>query len=302
MEHYAPCHRRRPSCCCRRPSTAPTRSALAERLALEVGPRARRSASCSTASTGGSGPRSAEAHLGAAASADPPRGGRAATAHRVQAASRYLLSDIPAGPVRRRLAEVLEERALLPLARVRLQHALAVCNDDAKTVVRLTVEQLRRWPTAAAASRSRPGCGHAGARLRRGVRAGGAGVRQGSASTPRTARCSTTPSPPRAGIPAACRPSRGWRWRKGSRAGRAAGLVLPRLADIAEANLPGTLEDLDTEFLHDLRVSIRRARSVLRELKDVFEPGARPRARRAPMGPGGHRAGARPRRAAAGVG
>ena len=39
-----------------------------------------------------------------------------------------------------------------------------------------------------------------------------------------------------------------------------------------EANLPGTLADVDAEFLHDLRVSVRRSRAVQRELKRVFPP------------------------------
>ena len=56
---------------------------------------------------------------------------------------------------------------------------------------------------------------------------------------------------------------------RGTHAHEAAGIVLSRLADVADENLPGTLEDLDTEFLHDLRVSVRRARSVLRELRGV---------------------------------
>ena len=56
--------------------------------------------------------------------------------------------------------------------------------------------------------------------------------------------------------------------------------MLTQLAAIAEANVPGTLADLDTEFLHDLRVAVRRARAVLRELEGVHEPErARPRAR-----------------------
>src|SRR5205807_422490 len=36
------------------------------------------------------------------------------------------------------------------------------------------------------------------------------------------------------------------------------------------ANLPGTVTDLDPEFLHDFRVSVRRSRSVQRELKHAF--------------------------------
>jgi CHAD domain-containing protein len=45
-----------------------------------------------------------------------------------------------------------------------------------------------------------------------------------------------------------------------------------RLHAIAEANLPGTLADVDSEFLHDLRVAVRRTRSLLRQLKAVFPP------------------------------
>ena len=55
----------------------------------------------------------------------------------------------------------------------------------------------------------------------------------------------------------------------GTRADVAAGAVLSRLADIAEENLPGAVGGADPEFLHDLRVSVRRARSVLRELDGV---------------------------------
>ena len=39
-----------------------------------------------------------------------------------------------------------------------------------------------------------------------------------------------------------------------------------------EANLEGTIADLDSEFLHDFRVSVRRSRAVQRELKGVFAP------------------------------
>jgi CHAD domain-containing protein len=55
----------------------------------------------------------------------------------------------------------------------------------------------------------------------------------------------------------------------------AAAVVLGELADLAEANLAGTLADLDSEFLHHLRTSIRRARSVLRELEGVHDADAR---------------------------
>jgi len=54
-------------------------------------------------------------------------------------------------------------------------------------------------------------------------------------------------------------------------------LILARLVGVMRANLPGIRDDVDTEFLHDFRVAVRRARSLLAQLKDVFdaEPTAR---------------------------
>jgi CHAD domain-containing protein len=46
--------------------------------------------------------------------------------------------------------------------------------------------------------------------------------------------------------------------------------VLADLAGMVEVNVPGTLDDLDSEFLHDLRVAVRRSRSVLREMRRAF--------------------------------
>jgi CHAD domain-containing protein len=58
------------------------------------------------------------------------------------------------------------------------------------------------------------------------------------------------------------------------RADRAAAELAARLVEVIEANLPGTLADVDTEFLHDLRVAVRRTRSLQRELRRVFPPEA----------------------------
>jgi CHAD domain-containing protein len=60
--------------------------------------------------------------------------------------------------------------------------------------------------------------------------------------------------------------------RPDDRTDKAAVRVLRDLAGMVEANLPGTLADHDTEFLHDLRVAVRRSRSVLREMKRAFPP------------------------------
>ncbi len=50
-------------------------------------------------------------------------------------------------------------------------------------------------------------------------------------------------------------------------------LVLANLAEAIAVNLPGTIEDIDPEFLHDLRVAVRRSRSVLRHGRTVLPPG-----------------------------
>ncbi len=55
-------------------------------------------------------------------------------------------------------------------------------------------------------------------------------------------------------------------------AGAAARTILLVLLDTVEANVPGTIDDLDTEFLHDLRAACRRSRSALTQLEGVLPP------------------------------
>jgi len=56
-------------------------------------------------------------------------------------------------------------------------------------------------------------------------------------------------------------------------ASAAAAAILLRLLDTVEANVDGTLKDIDTEFLHDLRVSVRRSRSALKLFGDALGLG-----------------------------
>jgi CHAD domain-containing protein len=51
--------------------------------------------------------------------------------------------------------------------------------------------------------------------------------------------------------------------------------VLGALWGVIAANLEGTIADTDTEFLHDYRVSVRKTRSVLKQLRGVFTPATR---------------------------
>lgn len=54
------------------------------------------------------------------------------------------------------------------------------------------------------------------------------------------------------------------------RADAAVKQVLLALLAGVEASEPGVRRDLDTEFLHDFRVAVRRSRSILGQLEDVF--------------------------------
>lgn len=58
--------------------------------------------------------------------------------------------------------------------------------------------------------------------------------------------------------------------RKGQGAGDAVVAVLSAQADVVETMVPRCLDDVDIEALHDLRVAIRRSRSVLRQMRQVM--------------------------------
>ncbi len=215
----------------------------------------------------------------------PPGRGATLTVHEqgaparrvdVEPGRRHLASELPPGPVRRRLADVLEMRALVPVVRLRSSVLpLAVLNRDAKTVVRLVIERAeavadsRRVPLAPRLA-VQPVLGYDDdhARTVRVLR-----DRLGLEPAPRDVfdeAVSAVGGDPD-GVPSKPRV----RFTAGERADGAAAAVLSALAAIAGANVPGTLADLDTEFLHDLRVAVRRARAVLRELDGVHDPGRR---------------------------
>ncbi|HYH88090.1 MAG TPA: CHAD domain-containing protein [Solirubrobacteraceae bacterium] len=195
----------------------------------------------------------------------------------VERAPRYLVEELPDGPVRDRLAGVLEERALLPAVRVRSAvQPLAVVNGDAKTVVRLVIEHpeavldsRRRVPLAPRVS-VEPVLGY-DTEHQRALRV----LRDRLGFEPAERSLFDEAVMAVGGRPEGVSSKPGVTLAPGTRADAAAATVLVRLHEIAVSNVQGTLDDLDTEFLHDLRVSIRRARSVLRELKHVHDPGER---------------------------
>ncbi len=194
----------------------------------------------------------------------------------VEAGAAVARGAVPPGPVHDRLAPVIEERALVPVARVRSRVLrAAVLNADAKTVVRLAVEH----PVVD---------GHElpGRLLLEPVRGYERDfdrvvgrLRDGLGLEPADVPLFDAAVVAAGGRPEGVQSKPVFELARGMRSDVAAGVVLLALADIAEANVEGVLDDVDTEFLHDLRVAVRRARSVLREVKGVHPPAPRARLR-----------------------
>jgi CHAD domain-containing protein len=272
VEHYAPVELLLPD------AGEAVLATLRERFALDVG-RPRSADRVLLDSFDG---RLREAGLRAEA---PVRGstltlyeaGAPARRETVRRAPRYLVEELPRGPLRERLAGVLEERALLPAVRVRgTVRPLSVLNRDAKTVVRLELEDaeavLERGRQVPLASRLTvvPVLGY-DKELGQTLRV----LRDRLGFTPAERPLFDEAVLAAGGLPEGISTKPKVELARGTRTDEAASVVLLRLLEIAETNLPGTIDDLDAEFLHDLRVSIRRARSVLRELKDVHDPARR---------------------------
>jgi len=184
-----------------------------------------------------------------------------------------LADALPPGPLRARVQPVTWVRALLPTARaVAVVRHLRVLNEDDKTIAWLTVNDL-----------SPSGPDAAGLPPTLSVTA----VRGYQAQTGRIIGCLTaagdvTPAPasPLGSVLAAA----------GRRPGDysskvdvkltaemparcAVQAVLLQLLGTLEANVPGTVRDIDTEFLHDLRVAVRRTRSAIKLCGDVLPAG-----------------------------
>jgi CHAD domain-containing protein len=187
-----------------------------------------------------------------------------------QASRPHLFLDLPDGPVAARIVGLIAPRALLPM--VTVSDAATVrrlLNEDGKTVARLVIDQ----PSVPAAGplplpprltitevRGYPGQ----ARRAIGIVAGVVGVRP--ATEPVLA----------AALRAVGRRAGDYSNKVDAKitvampAAEAAATILLRLLDTIEANVPGVLRDIDTEFLHDLRVAVRRTRSALKLFGDAL--------------------------------
>jgi CHAD domain-containing protein len=188
------------------------------------------------------------------------------------------LDQLPAGPLREHLAPVVGVRALLPVAKATsVLTELRAVNTDEKTIAVLAVDRMNvTQPRQQRQSQQR----HAQPHLRvaviplRGYQAQASKVADLLERAPGVAPAVQSAFEA-AMAGAGCKPGAytgkiDVRLAGTMPAALALATVLGSLFDTVEANLAGTIADIDTEFLHDLRVAVRRTRSVLKTAKAVL--------------------------------
>ena len=189
-----------------------------------------------------------------------------------------LAEDLPAGPVRDRIMVLISPRALLPVVKaVSTVSVTRLLNADGKTVARLVADHttvtaaapgtiatgtIAELPLrlAVAEVRGYPGQARKAAVLLAAV----PGVSRASQSvfTAALTALGRHPAEYTSGVDAEITAQ--------MPASVAVARLLLRLLDTLEQNVDGVLRDIDTEFLHDLRVAVRRTRSAIKLLGEVL--------------------------------
>jgi CHAD domain-containing protein len=183
--------------------------------------------------------------------------------------------DLPRGHARALLEPVLEMRALLTLTALQVEaRTREVINEDGNAVLRLVLEDARL---------AEPGDSGAGnsARQRclrvvpiKGYRRIAKAVQARLAQGMDLVQCpgsELTRALDAVGrVPQDYSSKFELHLEPDMRADVAVKLILRELLASVRANEPGVRESLDTEFLHDFRVAVRRARSALAQIKGVF--------------------------------
>ena len=190
--------------------------------------------------------------------------------------------DIPPGTIADRVGKLIAPRALLPVATATESATVSrLLNEDAKTIARLVIER----PVLAAGAASREG-GRRPVAPRftiQPVRGYPGQARRAATLVEETEGVTPASGTVLEDVLAALGREPGDYSNKVDApisavmpASQAVALILLRLLDIVEANTSGVLRDIDTEFLHDFRVAVRRSRAALKLFGDALAD-ARPR-------------------------
>ncbi len=186
-----------------------------------------------------------------------------------------LVSRLPAGPVRDLVAAPMGVRALMAFARSRAEVvSYALLNEEAKTVVRLRWREIRldapvehHFPVVIELEGLR-GYGAELNRVRKLL------LEQPSMSMTKKTWLDRLRAVPGVGPEDTKRTA----MHRDQAADLAVADALLGYLAVIESTVPGIVADVDTEFLHDFRVAVRRSRSVLKLLGDVLPAGMAERA------------------------
>lgn len=179
--------------------------------------------------------------------------------------------DFPEGKLRNAVAPILQERSLLPLAEFNTEETtIRILNEDEKTVARLVcttthLEQADDELPAALYVAVQPlrGYGKHARRLVEDLSFGEAITSVDEAMyTAALAAGGQTPNSYSGELTVKLEPA--------MRADQATKAIMCQQLEIMRANEAGISADLDTEFLHDYRVALRRTRSALSQIRHVF--------------------------------
>lgn len=178
-------------------------------------------------------------------------------------------ATVPPGELRDRVDAAIGIRALLPRLTAHGPSAtLAVLDGEEKTVARIAVEGPLAVNGSAAVTRVRvePLRGYdkqARKIIERLTATSGLAPADVSLFTALAGACGVEPGRHRSGP----EPT----FTKRTPSGLAFAETFGQLAEVVRDNVDGTLRELDTEFLHDLRVAVRRSRSFLKFGAGVIE-------------------------------
>ena len=186
-------------------------------------------------------------------------------------------SELPAGRLRERIAPLLGVRALLPqVSAVREERSLRILDKEEKTVTRLVLQAIKTRENRRQAYHHLPPMLRVAA-----VR----GYAKWLHKVERILRheLALEPAPcsllmPTLAVygrrPADYSAKLDLRLTPDTPAIDAMRQILQRLLQTLRDNTAGVIADLDSEFLHDFRIAVRRTRSALSQIKGVLPPAA----------------------------
>lgn len=194
------------------------------------------------------------------------------------ATSPRFATDLPAGPFRTRIEAVIDGRALLPQLRVRATTTDAVRRDEEGQVVATAVLiekiDLAHGDTTVAAGEHNVesvlevsdvvGSRRPARRAAEALEALGLNSVEGDAVALLAGVAGVDLAGFEGSATVALDPAMS--------AADGVRDVLANLADTIDANWQGTIDHIDPEFLHDLRIAVRRTRAVITQMKNALPP------------------------------